>query len=161
MASINPPLSVSWKWTPSSFLQCDTCPITWAKPNKPTQYQVEVVEKDSKCRKTGNVNINTKSDCPLFVPTAFSPNGDNINDTWTIYTSGCVKKIVRLAVFNRWGNMIFTKNDIAVNTNQNIEVWDGLINGKAIDIDIFVYFIEAEYTNGRKEIIGGDFSVVK
>jgi gliding motility-associated-like protein len=159
-ASINLPLSVSWKWTPNVLVKCDTCPITWVKPPKTTVFQVEVFEKESKCRKTGTVSVKTKSDCPLFVPTAFSPNGDNINDKWMIYPSNCVKTIKRVAVFNRWGDLILSKNEIAVSSIQGIEIWDGLIDGKNTETDIFVYFIEAEYTNGISEVIGGDFRIM-
>ena len=160
-ASINLPLSVAWKWSPNIYIKCDTCPTTWVKPNNSTQYQIEVYEKDSKCRKTGNVFIKTKSDCALFVPTAFSPNGDNMNDTWTIYPSNCVKTIKRIAVFNRWGNLILEKNNLTVSLNQGIDIWDGLINGRPIETDTFVYVIEAEYSNGERGVIGGDFTVMR
>lgn len=160
-ASINLPLAVTWKWTPNIFIKCDTCAVTWMKPNNSIQYQVEVSEKEGKCRKTGSVFIKTKSDCALFVPTAFSPNGDNMNDIWTIYPSNCIKTIKRVAIFNRWGNQILSKNDIPVSPYQGVEIWDGLIDGKEIEIDIFVYVIEAEYTNGEKGILGGNFTLTK
>jgi gliding motility-associated-like protein len=160
-ASISQPLDVSWKWQPNTSIKCDTCAITWVKPNTNTIYQVEATDKSDKCHKTGTVSIKTKSECTLYIPTAFSPNGDNINDKWTIYPSNCVKTIKRLLVFNRWGNLILSKNDIAVSSNQGIDIWDGQIEGKEIEIDTFVYVLEAEYTNGEKEIIGGDFSIMR
>ncbi len=84
-----------------------------------------------------------------------------MNDKWTIYPSNCVKTIKRIAIFNRWGNLILSKNDIVISSNQGIDIWDGLIDGKALQTDVFVFVIEAEYTNGEKEIIGGDFMLTK
>jgi gliding motility-associated-like protein len=160
-AAINLPLSVTWKWTPNVYLKCDTCATTLAKPKISTKYQVEVFDKDSKCRKTGSVFIKTKTDCDLFVPTAFSPNDDKVNDLWTIYPSSCVKQIKRVAIFNRWGGQILTKNNITVLSDQGIDIWDGLVSGKPLDTGIFVYVIEAEYVNGETAVLGGDFSIVK
>ncbi len=160
-ASINPPLSVSWKWTPTNTVRCDTCPTTWAKPSVTTQYQVEILEKENKCRKTSRINVRTKSGCDIYIPTAFSPNGDKVNDVFALYPSACLKRIKRFAVFNRWGNLIVARNDIAVVSNQEIEMWDGTMNGSVLDTGTFVYVVEAEFINGQSEVISGDFNIVK
>jgi hypothetical protein len=88
-------------------------------------------------------------------------NGDNVNDKLAIYPSACVKRIKRFAVFNRWGSLIVSKNDILTFPNQEIEIWDGIINGHIMENDTFVYFVEAEYVNGESEILGGDFTILK
>ena len=160
-ASINPPLSVSWKWTPTNTVKCDTCPTTWAKPNATTQYQVEILEKENKCRKTSRITVRTKSGCDIYIPTAFSPNGDKVNDVFALYPSACLKRIKRFVVFNRWGNLIVARNDIAIVSNQEIEMWDGTMNGSVLDTGTFVYVVEAEFINGQSEVISGDFSIVK
>lgn len=49
----------------------------------------------------------------------------------------------------------------SVSLNQGIDIWDGLINGRPVETDTFVYVIEAEYSNGEKGVIGGDFTVMK
>lgn len=160
-ASTNLPLSVTWKWTPNISVQCDSCPITWAKPKSNIKYQVEVTDKDSKCRKINSVYIKTNSDCALFAPTAFSPNDDKVNDNWTIYPSNCVKRIKRVAIFNRWGDQILIKSNIPVASTQGIDIWDGIVNGKTIETGIFIYVIEAEYINGESEVIAGDVSILR
>ena len=116
---------------------------------------------EGKCRKQASVYVTMKSDCASFVPTAFSPNGDNINDKLMFYPSNCVKQIKRIAIFNRWGNLILSKSNIAILGNQEVEIWDGLIDGKQIELNTFVYFLEAEYTNGKTEVLGGDFTILR
>lgn len=160
MAQINLPVSVSWKWTPSNALHCDTCPTTWAKPTTSTQYQIEVKDKETQCYKKGFVIIRTKTDCDLYIPNTFSPNGDNINDKWSIYPSPCIKNIKRVAVFNRWGNLIFEKQNLVTQNTASIDVWDGLIKGQLSAMETFIYILEAEYTNGRQVVLGGDVMVM-
>jgi gliding motility-associated-like protein len=159
-AIISVPLDIKWKWTPNVDLSCDTCSILQVKPKISTRYQVETTDKISKCSKKGQVFIKVKDDCALFAPNTFSPNGDNNNDKWMIFPSNCVKFIKRVAIFNRWGNLIIAKNNITLST-QGIEIWDGFIDGRIVDNDTFVYVIEAEYTNGKQAVIGGDFTVIK
>jgi gliding motility-associated-like protein len=160
-ASISLPLFITWKWTPNTYLKCDTCATTWVKPKISTIYQVEVFDQDSKCRKTGKVFIKTKTDCNIFVPTAFSPNDDKVNDMWAIYPSDCVKQIKRIVLFNRWGDQILIKNNITITSTQGLDIWDGVVNGKQIETGVFVYVIEAEYINGESVVIGGDFSIIR
>jgi gliding motility-associated-like protein len=161
-ATFNKTIPITWKWSPSnSSIKCDTCATTWVKPTVSTQYQIEVRDKESKCYKTGHILVKTKSDCALFVPTAFSPNGDNVNDILSLYPSNCIKIIKRIAIFNRWGNLILEKHNIIIFQNQEVEIWNGLIDGKPSAMDTYIYFIEAEYTNGKNEIIGGDFTIIK
>ncbi|MDZ7878991.1 MAG: gliding motility-associated C-terminal domain-containing protein [Saprospiraceae bacterium] len=154
-------LSTSFKWTPANTVRCDTCPTTWAKPNGTTQYQVEVFEKDAKCRQIGRVLVRTKTACSFYIPTAFSPNGDNMNDVLMLHPSACVKRIKRFAIFNRWGDLLVSKNDMAILPNQALEMWDGTFNRRLLDNATFVYVVEAEYINGESEILGGDVILIK
>ncbi len=89
---------------------------------------------------------------PLYVPNAFSPNGDYDNETWQPM-SNCLKK-VRLVVFNRWGEKVFETEDTS-------EAWDGKFNGKQEDTGVYMYFMTYElYTGdtGRKK---GNISLLR
>ncbi|MHC1776674.1 MAG: choice-of-anchor L domain-containing protein [Lentimicrobium sp.] len=66
----------------------------------------------------------------LQIPTAFTPNGDGVNDAFTIRGSGV--KEFSISIFNRWGSLIFFTNDIA-------ESWDGKIDGQPAGKGIYVY----------------------
>lgn len=62
-----------------------------------------------------------KTQPEIFVPTAFSPNGDGINDILKVITAG-LKHFDYFHVFNRWGNLVFSTTNAA-------QGWDGSING--------------------------------
>ena len=71
--------------------------------------------------------------CPNFgIPNAFTPNGDDLNDVFFVYGVGLFE--YELLIFNRWGQLIYKSND------QN-EGWDGTVNGKPCQIDVYVYKI--------------------
>jgi gliding motility-associated-like protein len=152
---------IKWKWTPQSAVSCDSCNGTWTMPIFPTMYSLTISDSVSKCRKEGRVYIRTGRECSVFVPNIFSPNGDGKNDNLKIYYGNCVKRIERYAIYNRWGNLI---KQHSFNTQESIakevDIWDGLINGKIADADLYVYYVVVEYINGFQEVVKGDVMVL-
>jgi CHU_C Type IX secretion signal domain len=73
-----------------------------------------VTDKSNTCHKNGNIIIRVKQGCNVFIPTAFSPNSDGINDVFSIYWDNCLKSIKRFAVFNRWGNLVTSQDDTSI-----------------------------------------------
>jgi gliding motility-associated-like protein len=80
----------------------------------------------------------------FFIPNVFSPNGDNINDTWNIRAlkdfANCTVEI-----FNRWGQPIFRSNGYQ-------QPWDGTYNGKPLAVATYYYIIDVK--DGQKPIAG-------
>jgi hypothetical protein len=152
-------LPVKWQWTPSTFIDCDTCITTWAKPATSTVYRLTVYDSLSKCRKEGIINVKTKTECDAYIPTAFSPNDDGVNDKLMIYMDKCVKRVKRFALFSRWGNPIIQTDYASIDSPREIELWNGMIDGKIATSELYVYFVEVEYINGQTKIISGDTTV--
>ncbi len=78
----------------------------------------------------------------VFVPNAFTPNGDGINDTFMPKGDGL--EAYELKVYDRWGNLIFISNDIN-------EGWDGTANGgsEIAQLDSYVYVIDVTASETR------------
>jgi gliding motility-associated-like protein len=72
-------------------------------------------------------------DARIFAPNAFTPDGDGINDVWTV--TGYGEQEVELMVFNRWGERIFTANNL-------MTPWDGTYNGQPVKQDVYVYVMK-------------------
>jgi gliding motility-associated-like protein len=152
---------IKWKWTPKTYLSCDTCASTLTRPLSATQYRLTVSDTSGKCRKEGAVYLRTQAACPSFVPTAFSPNGDGVNDKLAIFLDlKCVKKVKRYAVFTRWGNLVSESQGLSFENIRELPLWDGLIDGKTAPTEVYVYFVELEYINGETEIIRGDATLL-
>jgi gliding motility-associated-like protein len=88
----------------------------------------------------------------LKVPTAFSPNGDGMNDQFRIIGNG-VKKF-RISIYNRWGTLVFTTEDI----NNS---WDGLINGQPAQPGPYVYHTYFMDDNDEVSEQSGSFVFMK
>jgi hypothetical protein len=83
---------------------------------------------------------------------AFSPNGDNKNDTWKIQ-GRCIKSL-KLKIYDRWGEKVFESHD------QN-EAWDGTFRGKALDTDVYVYFVTITMRDGEVKTVKGDITLIR
>jgi gliding motility-associated-like protein len=71
----------------------------------------------------------------LYVPNAFTPNGDGLNDTFACVGEGITE--FDLQIFNRWGELIFESNDMKVQ-------WDGSYKNEVAPIGVYVYKIIAK-----------------
>jgi gliding motility-associated-like protein len=76
----------------------------------------------------------------LFIPGAFTPNGDGKNDLFRIPASVNFQ-LHSFSIYDRWGNKIFTTSDIS-------KGWDGTHNGIPLNGDTFIYLIRGTDTNG-------------
>lgn len=82
----------------------------------------------------------------LYIPNAFSPNGDNINDTWNIPALNAYSNF-ELFVFNRYGELIFK------NSKSN-KPWDGKYKGKDVPAGAYTYYIDLKIGNGLGKLKG-------
>jgi gliding motility-associated-like protein len=109
-----------------------------------------------------NFEVTSKvCDCPVYVPNSFSPNGDGLNDYLECYV-GCdfPYQSVRFQVLDRWGGLMYTNTAADSRTIQ----WDGTFKGQPLDVGVYVWSFEYEYTrNGmlEKKIITGDVTIIK
>jgi gliding motility-associated-like protein len=71
----------------------------------------------------------------IFIPNAFSPNGDNLNDTWNILGLGACKNF-EVSVYNRWGQLVF-------HTKDKITSWNGTYKGLLSPVGAYTYYIKA------------------
>jgi gliding motility-associated-like protein len=130
-------------------------------PKITTQYCV-VVTNAAGCKDTACVLVTVEpTDCSaasaekIFIPSAFSPNGDGENETIHILFGymDCIKTF-HLQIFNRWGEMIFEAKDPDV-------VWNGTYNGKEEDSAVFAYYLNITLVNGDKLVKKGNISLFR
>jgi gliding motility-associated-like protein len=74
----------------------------------------------------------------FYIPNAFSPNGDGINDEFRIYATGI--KEIYLTIFNRWGEQVFYTEDLRSG-------WKGTINGNEGEQAVYVYYVKAVFND--------------
>ena len=145
-------------WTPSDNLSCDSCFITQVIAINTQQYKISVVDKVG-CRAHDFIFVVVKKEKHIFVPNVFSPNSDGFNDYFTLYGDKNVKKINEVSIFDRWGGMMFYKQ----NFDPNIENlgWDGKTKGLPVVEGVYVYYFKVEFIDGTEEIVKGDITVLR
>ena len=96
------------------------------------------------CESTDSLLVTTKSCCEVFLPNAFTPNGDGKNDVFRMVTKGHQELSV-FQVMDRWGKRVFETLD-------QQEAWDGTFNGEAQDIGTYHYYLRYRCADS-KEIV--------
>jgi len=152
---------LDFQWSPTGFISCDTCAQTWAFPDSTSILTVQITDTDS-CVYTFETSIVVTYDSSTFdqiyVPNIFSPNGDGINDRWTIYSRLNTTYVHSLTLFDRWGKMLFYKEEFLLNS---FEGWDGVSRGKNLSPNVFVYVAELTLGDGTKRRVKGDVTLVR
>ncbi len=101
---------------------------------------------------TGKIPIDIYQGCN-YVPSAFTPNGDGLNDKVTPFIVG-LWTLKNFSVYNRWGNPVFS-------TNKNGEGWDGTFKGKLLDGGVFVWILQITTTDGKVETRKGTVTIIR
>lgn len=104
-------------------------------------------------RDTALVLVKDCANSAIFIPTAFSPNGDGINDNFHIRCNGQISQI-KVSIYDRLGSLVHSINSI---TDQ----WDGTYMGKMLGDQVLVYFLELEHLNGDIESYKGNITLVR
>jgi gliding motility-associated-like protein len=144
-------------WTPAEAIPCDTCPSFYMSPFEEMTIQLTVQE--GQCSDNDDLKIFVRKDRPVYVPNAFSPNGDGTNDKFEIYAGASVKRIKSFLVFNRWGETVWEYTDFE--PNDPASGWDGMHRGQLMNPAVFIWFAEIEFIDGIVEIYEGDVSLVR
>lgn len=140
-----------FSWTPTVGLSCSTCPNPIAKPEKTTIYCVE--NQENGCKNTACVTVFVDETCgEVFVPNAFSPNGDGNNDCLKVY-SNCLEKVL-FRVYSRWGALIYETEDVNA-------CWNGEYNGSSLNTGVYAYTVKARLFNGNEIELKGDVTLFK
>ncbi|MFK7809851.1 MAG: gliding motility-associated C-terminal domain-containing protein, partial [Saprospiraceae bacterium] len=93
-------------------------------------------------------------------PTAFSPNGDNINDDFMIYSNEDVIREIRyFRIFDRWGAVVH--EGFGGLPNEEDFSWDGTHKGEKLNPGVFVYVAEVVLNNGIIKVLKGDVTLMK
>ena len=134
------PMGSSYNWMPGTALSCATCQQVMVSPKVNTTYSVTITDPQG-CTAADSVLVTVNGDCNVFVPNAFSPNGDGSNERVGVY-GDCLAQL-DFQIFDRWGNRVFEGK-------QESETWDGTINGKPMNAGAYVYILKATTYNGRE-----------
>jgi gliding motility-associated-like protein len=145
---------LSYSWSPITGLSNADLQQTNAVIDETTNYTLTV--SDGICTRSDTVEVKVYEiiceDPYVFIPNAFSPNGDNNNDV--LFVRGLFIEIMIFRVFDRWGEMVFESSDPAIG-------WDGTFRDKKLDPDVYDYYLDVTCIGGLKSISKGNVTLMK
>jgi gliding motility-associated-like protein len=148
----------SWAWSPPDYLDCTDCPSPTSTPTNDITYTLAVTDING-CTSEGEVSIIVEKKQEVYVPNAFSPNNDGINDELTIFASPQVERVLGFQIYSRWGEQVFTQFDFPPNDLQF--GWDGTFKGEIMDPAVFGWFAEIRFLDGQVRLFKGDVTLVR
>ena len=104
------------------------------------------------CTDTICKDIQARVSTLFDVPSAFSPNGNGINDK--IFVKGFGIKKINWNIYNRWGTLMFSTNDVT-------EGWDGRFKGEIQPQDVYHYTLTVEFFDDKKDGKTGDITLLR
>jgi len=145
-----------YTWSPATYLSSNTIPDPIAIFNEASNgviYKV-IVSDESGCKDSAFVKIKVYQSAPtVFVPTAFTPNGDGRNDLLRPIAAG-MSRIDYFTIFNRWGEMVYTSSNPGTG-------WDGKVNGDLQGPGTFIWMVKAIDYTGRPFFEKGTVTLIR
>ena len=149
---------VDFSWMPDTFLTCYVCPDPTAEPPNTTTFTITVTDQQG-CIATDDVTVYIVKNRPIYIPNAFSPNGDGTNDNFTLYGGIAARKIQLLRIFNRWGALVFEGQDLDLGDVS--QGWDGTFKGEVLPPDVFAFYALIEFIDDEVILYEGDLTILK
>ena len=147
------PLEWAVLWSDADMVNCDTCMHVVITPSSDTEITVYLTH-ESGCTyvTTFFIKLENKEN-DLHIPNIFSPNGDQVNDEWSI-TPPTDLEILDCKIYDRWSNLVYESNDKLPN-------WDGKFNGKSCEQGVYIFVLKYKESQDKEKIMTGDITLVK
>jgi gliding motility-associated-like protein len=151
--------ATAWEWSFGDLIPASTSSLqhptfTYSVPDC---YEVVlVVTSIEGCHDTTSREVCIDPDAVIYVPNAFTPDGNGTNELFMPVSVGIDPEQFEMWIFDRWGNMIYYTNDLG-------EGWDGRVQGRTeiAQIDTYVWKINAVDILGKKHNLLGKVSLIK
>ena len=155
--------SIIWSPTDSlNFSGCgraDSCTAPIATPSHTMEYIVTVINARG-CAVSDTVKVTVSDHPSSFVPAAFSPNGDGLNDRFQFDILGA--KTINVQIWNRWGEKVFSDPEQANGVDGTVSKgWDGTFRGHDVEFDTYTYQLDITYFDGHKESKAGTVTIMR
>ncbi|MEO8404862.1 MAG: gliding motility-associated C-terminal domain-containing protein [Chitinophagaceae bacterium] len=141
----------TYTWTPPAGLSATNTLSPKASPAQTTTYTLQVTTPQG-CTATDDILITVVPYC-IKPMTAFTPNGDGINDYWLITNGNCLTS-AKAQIFNRYGAIVFESKDYKND-------WQGTYKGKPLPDGTYYFVISFVLINGKTEYLKGNVTILR
>lgn len=144
--------SLTYEWSTDDGHFYDTPTFTHTYADSGVYNVVLKVTNEYTCTDSLKLKATVTPKYMLKIPTAFTPNGDGINDLFTVQGNGVKKYSIN--IYNRWGSLIYESKNIS-------QSWDGKVNGQPAEPGLYVYRTYFMDDNDEVSEQTGSFTLVK
>ena len=140
------------EWTPSLGLNRTDILAPQGSLNEDQTYLLTAITPEG-CVATDEVKVEVFKGSSVYVPTAFTPNGNGRNDVLKPQYTG-INRLNYFTVYNRWGQVVFT-------TGNRSKGWDGTFNGKPMATGTFIWIVNASDVAGHRYQLKGSVTLIR
>jgi len=144
-------------WLPSAGLSCDDCLDPVARPYTTTTYLIRVTSHDG-CVDEDSLTVRVEERRRVFVPNAFTPNEDGVNDLLAVFAGDEVAEIRSFRIFSRWGALIYEARNYKPSGDIG---WNGYYRDKMVESGVFAWAAEVLFLDGATLLYKGDVTVIR
>jgi gliding motility-associated-like protein len=144
--------SQTYSWSPSWAMSNSNIANPIIQPKESALYYVYGLDSAS-CAGKDSIWVEVDKSNPTVMPTAFTPNGDGVNDVFRPWNKK-FENFQEFRVFNRWGQEVFNAKGID-------NGWDGTYRGENCDMDTYYYTVRLAYPDGNVKTLRGEVLLVR
>lgn len=151
---IDPALSTfQWVADSGAVLSCTTCP----NPRLLATSSVDVeltLTLEGGCTYSAELFLQVDGTRQVYIPNAFSPNEDGINDRFEIYPGAGIAEVLNFQVYDRWGGLVFEAKD-------GVSAWDGTTRGETTAAGVYAYIVQVRWVDGFTTLYEGEVQLFR
>ena len=145
-------IGASYTWSPATGLSSTSISNPVFRSTQGQEYLI-TIRTPGNCVLVDTQLVRIFATGSIYVPTAFTPNNDGLNDKLEFFPIG-IKQFNFLRIFNRWGQLVFE-------TRSDQEFWDGRLNGSLQATGVYVWYAEGITVDDRKIFQKGLVTLVR
>lgn len=142
-------------WQPGEFLSNTTISDPLAFPEVTTVFELEITDQDGCMNVIQLLVVVVERPCEdpnIFLPNAFTPNGDGENEVLRLMGNGVEE--MQLIIYNRWGQKVFESFEQSVG-------WDGTFKGEALAPDAYGFYLYVRCVGGEEYFKKGNITLLR
>ena len=149
--------NTTYVFSPALGLSCTACANPVVTINSTTEYTVAATAtiNGNLCAADTRITVTVIPDYDLYIPNAFTPNGDGINDYFQLFGNLQALQYIAVQIFDRAGEKVFESNDLHFK-------YDGSFLGKPLQPQVLVYTLRAVFDDGHTDkLLTGSVTLIK
>ena len=149
----------SYNWSPGTDISCTNCREPQVFPISTATYRLAVTDENG-CTAFDQITITVLKRRLVYIPNAFTPNNDNINDVFQVFTGRGVRALNHMRIYDRWGNVMFEIEALNFDDSGSAG-WNGESKGRMVDPGVYIYTVEVEFIDDTTLTYRGEVTVFR